>query len=69
MVSERLVYVKMGKNHFFDEKSQKWSLEPPPLGLSLTTLGPHYTLKNKKKDFYLALRILIVLKQSKMDST
>ena len=45
MVSKRLGLVKWAKNYFFDEKSQKSPLQPPPLDLFCSPLGPHYTPK------------------------
>ena len=36
---------KMAKNHFFDEKSQKSSLQPPPFAMIRRHLGPAIHLK------------------------
>ena len=48
MVLERLRLVKLAKSQFIDEKSQKSPLQPAPLDLFWSPLGPNYTLKNSE---------------------
>jgi len=48
MISERLGQVKTAINLFFDEKSQKSSLQQPPLILTWTPSRPHIYAKNQE---------------------
>ena len=55
MVLEQLGYIKMAKNHFFDEKSQRLSLQLPPVDMiRMAQIGTNYMLKNPENIIFLA---------------